>query len=103
MRLHHLQIRAFGPFGGTEAIDFDALGAHGLFLMHGATGSGKTTVLDAVCFALFAAVPGARRSQTERLVSDHAQPGTSPEVRLEFTVAQRRLRITRSPKHLVTK
>lgn len=103
MRLHHLQIEAFGPFGGTEKIDFDALGAHGLFLMHGPTGSGKTTVLDAICFAVFAAVPGARRGQTDRLSSDHAQPGHSPRVRLEFTVAGRRLRVTRSPKHFVAK
>ena len=103
MKLHRLEIRAFGPFGGSEIIDFDALGAHGLFLMHGPTGSGKTSVLDAVCFALFASVPGARRSQTERLVSDHAQPGTTPQVCLEFTVAVRRLRVTRSPSHRAPK
>lgn len=103
MKLHHLQIQALGPFGGRESIDFDALGAHGLFLMHGPTGSGKTSVLDAVCLAVFGAVPGSRRGQADRLMSDHAQPGSTPRVRLEFTVAGRRLRITRTPAHLAAK
>lgn len=85
MKLHLLELRAFGPFGDTETIDFDALGAHGLFLMHGPTGSGKTSVLDAISFAIFSTVPGARRSQAERLASDHARPGVTPEVALEFT------------------
>ncbi|MBC9957784.1 AAA family ATPase [Yimella sp. cx-51] len=103
MKLHHLQLRAFGPFGGDEQIDFDTLGASGLFLMHGPTGSGKTSVLDAICFALFASVPGGRTGQAERLVSDHAEAGTKPMVRLEFTLAGRRLRITRTPAHLAAK
>ena len=60
MRLHRLEITGFGPYPGREEVDFDALGADGLFLMHGETGAGKTTVLDAVAFALFGAVPGAR-------------------------------------------
>ncbi|MGW5477758.1 AAA family ATPase [Streptomyces sp. NPDC004008] len=98
MRLHRLDITAFGPFGGTQRVDFDALSAAGLFLLHGPTGAGKTSVLDAVCYALYGAVPGARQSgQGLTLRSDHAAPGTRTEARLELTVAGRRLEITRQP------
>ncbi|WP_251092469.1 SMC family ATPase [Streptomyces sp. Caat 7-52] len=98
MRLHRLDITAFGPFGGSQSVDFDELSAAGLFLLHGPTGAGKTTVLDAVCYALYGTVPGARQSsQGMNLRSDHARPGTRTEVRLELTVAGRRLEITRQP------
>ena len=58
MRLHRLEVTAFGPFAGTETVDFDALADAGLFLFTGPTGAGKTSVLDAVCFALYGQVPG---------------------------------------------
>jgi len=98
MRLHRLDITAFGPFGASQSVDFDALSAAGLFLLHGPTGAGKTSVLDAVCYALYGSVPGARHSgQGLTLRSDHAAPGTRTEVRLELTVAGRRLEVTRQP------
>ncbi|WP_371581867.1 AAA family ATPase [Streptomyces sp. NBC_01314] len=102
MRLHRLDITAFGPFGGAQCVDFDDLSAAGLFLLHGPTGAGKTSVLDAVCYALYGAVPGARQSgqgaaQGISLRSHHAAPSTRTEVRLELTVAGRRLEITRQP------
>ncbi|MEV5322269.1 SMC family ATPase, partial [Streptomyces sp. NPDC052687] len=98
MRLHRLDITAFGPFGGSQSVDFDALSAAGLFLLHGPTGAGKTSVLDAVCYALYGSVPGARQSgQGTGLRSDHAAPGTRTSVTLELTVAGRRLEITRQP------
>ncbi|MCW7943929.1 exonuclease [Streptomyces hygroscopicus] len=98
MRLHRLDITAFGPFGGTQKVDFDELSAAGLFLLHGPTGAGKTSVLDAVCYALYGAVPGARQSgQGVTLRSDHAAPHTRTEIRLELTVAGRRLEIGRQP------
>ncbi|MET9790842.1 SMC family ATPase [Streptomyces canus] len=98
MRLHRLDITAFGPFGGSQTVDFDELSAAGLFLLHGPTGAGKTSVLDAVCYALYGAVPGARQSgQGMTLRSDHAASSTRTEVRLELTVAGRRLEITRQP------
>jgi exonuclease SbcC len=53
---------AFGPFGTTQQVDFDDLSAAGLFLLHGPTGAGKTSVLDAVCYGLYGSVPGARQS-----------------------------------------
>ncbi|MFI6862154.1 AAA family ATPase [Streptomyces sp. NPDC050421] len=97
MRLHRLDITAFGPFGATQEIDFDALSAAGLFLLHGPTGAGKTSVLDAVCYALYGAVPGARQSPGTSLRSDHAPADLPTEVRLELTVGGRRLEITRRP------
>ncbi|MEU5677454.1 SMC family ATPase [Streptomyces rochei] len=98
MRLHRLDITAFGPFGGSQSVDFDDLSAAGLFLLHGPTGAGKTSVLDAVCYALYGSVPGARQSgQGMSLRSDHAAVGTRTEVRLELTVAGRRLEVTRQP------
>ncbi|MEW1748617.1 SMC family ATPase [Streptomyces angustmyceticus] len=96
MRLHRLSLTAFGPFGGTQSIDFDRLSRDGLFLLHGPTGAGKTSVLDAVCFALYGSVPGARQSG-QALRSDLADPLTLTEVVLELTVAERRLEITRLP------
>ncbi|MFJ4915350.1 AAA family ATPase [Streptomyces sp. NPDC088726] len=97
MRLHRLGITAFGPFGATQEIDFDALSAAGIFLLHGPTGAGKTSVLDAVCYGLYGAVPGARQSPGTSLRSDHAPADLPTEIRLELTVGGRRLEITRSP------
>ncbi len=58
MRLHRLELVAFGPFAERQQVDFDQLSQAGLFLLHGPTGAGKTSVLDAVCFALYGRVPG---------------------------------------------
>lgn len=95
MRLHRLEMTAFGPFAEPTAVDFDVLGADGLFLLHGQTGAGKTTVLDAIAFALYGRVPGARGDK--RLHSDHACGQTPPRVVLEATLGGRRVRLTRSP------
>lgn len=97
MRLHTLTIEAFGPFAGTEKVDFDRLSAGGLFLIHGPTGAGKTSVLDAVCFALYGNVPGAR-GKDRSPKSDHAPLDRLPRITLEFTVGGRRVRIERSPR-----
>ena len=96
MRLHHLEVTAFGPFADTVTVDFDHLSDAGLFLLSGATGAGKTSVLDAVCFALYGDVPGDRNS-AKRLRSDHAAPGVAPRVVLEATLSGRRFRLVRSP------
>lgn len=98
MRLHTLRLRAFGPFADEVAVDFDDLAGDGLFLLHGQTGAGKTTILDAVAFALFGRVPGPRNTD-KRLHSDHAPAERVPEVELEATIGGRRLRIIRSPEH----
>jgi exonuclease SbcC len=96
VRLHRLEITAFGPFSGTVEVDFDALAGAGLFLIQGRTGAGKTSVLDALCFALYGQVPGARNA-AKGLRSHHAPADAGPRVVLELTVRGRRLRIARSP------
>ncbi len=95
MRLHRLDVTAFGPFAGSVTVDFDALSDAGLFLLSGPTGAGKSSVLDAVCFALYGDVPG-DRAAARRLRSDHAAPDVAPRVVLEATLAGRRFRIDRS-------
>ncbi|SDW36488.1 exonuclease SbcC [Arthrobacter sp. cf158] len=96
MRIHRLDIEAFGPFATPQHIDFDQLSAQGLFLLNGATGAGKTSILDAICFALYGSVPGARQDG-KRLRSDHAAPGAEPRVVCEFSARGRRFEVSRSP------
>lgn len=96
MRLHHLEVTAFGPFADTVTVDFDQLSDAGLFLLCGPTGAGKTSVLDAVCFALYGDVPGDRNA-ARRLRADQAVPGLAPRVALEVTLSGRRFRLVRSP------
>ncbi|MFD5093773.1 AAA family ATPase [Amycolatopsis thailandensis] len=98
MRLHRLEVAAFGPYAGREVVDFDVLGADGLFLLHGDTGAGKTTLLDAIAFALFGTVPGAR-GEVKRLRCDLAEPDQVTEVVLELTVQGQRMRIARNPEY----
>ncbi|WP_299166665.1 SMC family ATPase [uncultured Arthrobacter sp.] len=96
MRIHRLEIQAFGPFAARQHIDFDALTEQGLFLLNGPTGAGKSSVLDAICFALYGSVPGARQN-AKRLRSDHAPDTLAPEVVCEFSAGSRRLEVTRNP------
>lgn len=98
MKLHHLQIRAIGPYAETVEIDFDRLDEAGVYLLTGPTGSGKTTVLDAVSYALFGEIP--RAAKGIEVVSDHRKTATSPRVVLEATIGGERLKVTRSPEHL---
>jgi exonuclease SbcC len=97
MRPHLLTIEAMGPYAGTETVSFDDLAAEGLFLIHGPTGSGKTFLLDALCFALYGEIPGARGDRG--LVSHHAPAGATPRVTLEFTAQGGRYRVVREPFH----
>lgn len=99
MRLHFLELAAFGPFPDRVAVDLDLLGSDGLFLLHGDTGAGKTTLLDAIAFALFGRVPGAR-NEAKRLRCDRAEPTTRTVVRLVATLGGHRVEIVRSPAYL---
>ncbi|MFF7205325.1 AAA family ATPase [Streptomyces sp. NPDC008141] len=94
MRLHTLRLQAFGPFAGTHIVDFDSLSTDGLFLLHGDTGAGKSTIFAAICFALYGKPPGDRDLL---LRSHHARGDLLTEVTLEVTLAGRRLRIHRIP------
>jgi len=73
------------------------LGAQGLFLLNGPTGAGKTSVLDAVAYALYGRIPGARNDSIKSLRSHHAADGVGPEVVCEFSAGGRRLEVRRSP------
>ncbi len=99
MRLHLLELAAFGPFPERVTVDLDLLGSDGLFLLHGDTGAGKTTLLDAIAFALFGRVPGAR-NEAKRLRCDRAEPATRTFVRLVATLGGHRVEIVRSPAYL---
>jgi exonuclease SbcC len=96
MKPERLTIQNFGPFAGKELISFNAL--DDIFLITGKTGSGKTTVFDALCFALYGKVPGSRGDHLSRLKSDYTQAGDECFVSLEFLAGEKRYRVDRSPK-----
>ncbi|MGW7473829.1 AAA family ATPase [Streptomyces cyaneofuscatus] len=100
MRLHTLHLQAFGPFANAHTVDFDALSGDGLFLLHGDTGAGKSTLFAAICVALYGEPPVDRNL---KLRSDHAAPGLLTEVTLEATLAGKRLRIRRIPAQMKPK
>ena len=98
MKLHRLEIEGFGPFRERQAVDIDAFDGDGIFLISGRTGAGKSSILDGVSFALYGGVARYEGGE-KRLRSDHCRDGDRTEVRLEFTVAERRWRVTRSPEY----
>ncbi len=98
MKLHRLELEGFGPFLTRQVVDFDAFDDDGIFLIAGRTGAGKSSILDGVSFALYGGVPR-YDGGAKRLRSDHCRPQDRSEVRLEFTVADRRWRVTRSPEY----
>ncbi|MFI5068457.1 MAG: AAA family ATPase, partial [Streptosporangiales bacterium] len=98
MRLHHLELTAFGPYAATQRIDFARLAASGLFLLEGPTGAGKTTILDAITFALYGGLAGPDAA-ADRMRSHFAPPDAEPSVTLEFAVRGVAYRLTRVPEH----
>ncbi|MFJ7146622.1 AAA family ATPase [Streptomyces sp. NPDC100445] len=97
MRLHRLTLQAIGPFAGTHTIDFDALGADGLFLLHGDTGAGKSTLFTAICFALYGEPPVDRDLM---LRSHHAPADLLTQVTLDVTIGGHRMLIDRVPQQM---
>lgn len=96
MRPRRLVLTAFGPFGGTVDLDFGQLDDAGLFLVHGPTGAGKTSILDGITYALYGEVGGGR--QRDRLRSDHAGEYVGTAVAFEFSLRGEDWRVTREPK-----
>lgn len=101
MRLHSLTIEGFGPFGAAHSVDFDAFADTGVYLIAGATGSGKSSILDAIVYALYGSVPRyeGMTQKRARLRSDFADAQTPTRVELVFSVASNRYRVTRSPEY----
>ena len=98
MRPHKLKISGFLSYGGCEEIDFDTLAsAGGLFLIQGTTGAGKTSILDALAFALYGTLPGSRKAAAKTYRSDFAKPDTVTFVELEVTLRGDRYSIYRVP------
>ena len=91
-----LTMVAFGPFADKQEIDFTMLGDNPLFLINGPTGAGKSTILDAICFALYGHTTGADR-EPGQMRCDHSPLDVNCEVSLDFMLGNKHYRIWRSP------
>lgn len=97
-----LTMSAFGPYAGVETIDFSVFDGKGLFLITGTTGAGKTTIFDAICFALFGETSGSTRNG-EMLRSNFAKPLTRTYVELDFEHRGKNYHIIRTTSNEVAK
>ena len=88
MRPLCLTMSAFGPYANETVIDFDKLGESGLYLITGDTGAGKTTIFDAICFALYGETSG-RFRDTKNLRSEYAKESTETYVDFYFSQVDR--------------
>ncbi|MCA1959983.1 MAG: SMC family ATPase, partial [Desulfomonile sp.] len=96
MKPVRLVMRAVGPFPVEQVVDFRRLGDRSLFLVNGPTGAGKTTILDALCYALYGVCSGGDRDPN-RIRSDYALPSTATEVILDFRLGRDLYRVYRRP------
>ncbi|MCL2803751.1 MAG: SMC family ATPase [Micrococcales bacterium] len=96
MQIHCLSFAGIGPFGGHQSIDFGDLTASGLFLLEGPTGAGKSTIIDAITFALYGKLAGSD-ANNRRMRSDLAGPGDESWVDLVFSTSSGLFRVRRSP------
>ncbi|RYV51871.1 AAA family ATPase [Pengzhenrongella frigida] len=102
MHLRSLTMQALGPFAGKYTIDFEQLGASGLYLLEGPTGAGKSTIIDAIVFALYGKVASADSSD-DRLRSGYADEDTETYVDLVFETGSGEYRVLRSPEWMRAK
>lgn len=101
MKPIRLEICGWGPYKDVEVVEFNRLGGHGLFLITGATGAGKTTLFDAITYALYGALSGEVRDKERGGVrSDFAAPDTPTYVELEMEHDGRQYRIHRNPEYM---
>lgn len=99
MRPTKLIITGFGPYAERTVIEFDKLGTHGLYLICGDTGAGKTTIFDAITFALFGKASGNNRDSAKLFRCANAKPDVPTEVELNFVYDGREYRIVRNPEY----
>jgi len=101
MRPLRVVMQAFGPYAGEQTIDFAELRGKSFFLITGPTGSGKTTVLDAMSFALYGVTSGGPENEGGRsgasMRSDHADPELLTRVEFDFALGQKLYRVVREP------
>ena len=100
MKPLNLVMNAFGPYAGRVEIPLNSLGESGLYLITGDTGAGKTTIFDAISFALFGEASGEYRKDRAALRSDFADKKNKTYVSLEFLCRGEIYKIIRSPKTL---
>lgn len=98
MRPLKLTMSAFGPYAGQTTVDFDALGTTGLYLITGDTGAGKTTIFDAIAYALYGEASGETR-ESSMLRSKYAEPETPTFVELIFANGGERYTVRRNPEY----
>lgn len=98
----YLEMKAFGPYAGTEIVDFRRLKDHKLFLIYGPTGSGKTTILDAICYALYGSTSGDIRTGSY-MRSEYATPDEPTSVSFRFAIGRKYYRVYRSPEQQIAK
>lgn len=98
MKPINLTISAFGPYKNMVSIDFTKLGENGIFLITGDTGAGKTSIFDAISFAIFGEVSGSNRP-IQSIRSDFADPDTETFVKLEFLHKNKTYKILRNPSY----
>lgn len=98
MRPIYLRISAFGPYAGVVELNLDQLGNNGLYLITGDTGAGKTTIFDAITFALYGEASGDNR-EPGMLRSKYAEPRTPTQVELKFLYGGREYCIVRNPEY----
>lgn len=99
MRPLKLIVSAFGPYAECTEIDFEKLGTHGLYLISGDTGAGKTTIFDAITFALFGTASGTTRNNAKLFRCLNAAPETPTFVELTFAYDGKEYRIRRNPEY----
>ena len=97
MKIRWLRITGIGPFAGAHTVDFSAFEDSGLFLLEGPTGAGKSTIIDAITFALYGDVARTKDASKDRLRSNHISDSDPSEADLVFEVATGLYRVTRTP------
>ena len=100
MRIHSLTIQGFGPFKDKQEIDFDALSQDKIFMLEGPTGAGKSSIIDAIVFALYGVTAHEAATKSgpagQRVRSDYCAPGDETKVCIDFSTGGARYKVTRT-------